>query len=292
MATLTKKKKKRNPPQSQKRQPGRQSLMHPEPVVISESYKPAGKLEGRVAIITGGDSGIGRSVAVGFASEGAQVVIAYLEEDKDAEQTRAMIEEYGGECELIRGDVGDTDVCEEIIRTAVDEFGRLDVLVNNAAEQHVVNKLEDITDEQLERTFQTNFFSYFRMTRAALPYLRKSKYPSIINTASITAYKGHDELVDYSATKGAIVSFTRSLSTQLAEAGVRVNAVAPGPIWTPLIPASFSKEKVAKFGLDTPLGRPGQPAELIGAFVYLASDDSSYVTGQVIHVNGGEIING
>ncbi len=278
------------PAQEQHRQPGREDEMVPAPRYEGGGYRAAGKLEGKVAAITGGDSGIGRSVAVHFAREGADVAILYLEEDRDAEQVKEDVEALGRKALLIRGDVGDPEFCREAVERVVDELGRLDVLVNNAAEQHDAHTLEEISDEQLEKTFRTNVFSQFYLTRAALPHLGEGA--TIINSTSITAYRGSPHLMDYAATKGAILAFTRSLATNLAGRGIRVNAVAPGPIWTPLIPASFPAEEVADFGADQPLGRPGQPEEVAPAYVYLASQDSSYVTGQTIHVNGGEVVGG
>ena len=278
------------PPQEQDRQPGREHEMFPEPLYEGADYRAGGKLEGKVALITGGDSGIGRAVAVHFAKEGADVAILYLEEGADAEQVKADVEALGRKALLVKGDIADSAFCGDAVRRVVDELGGLDVLVNNAAEQHEALSLEDITDEQLERTFRTNIFSFFYLTRAALEHLEEGA--SIINTTSITAYRGSPHLMDYAATKGAILAFTRSLADNLASKGIRVNAVAPGPIWTPLIPASFPAEEVAKFGTDQPLGRPGQPEEVAPAYVYLASRDSSYVTGQTIHVNGGEIVGG
>ncbi len=278
------------PAQEQERQPGREHEMVPAPQYEGTNYRAAGKLEGKVAVITGGDSGIGRAVAVHFAKEGADVAILYLEEDEDAKQVKRDVEALGRRALLVKGDIGDPDFCEEAIERVVEELGRLDVLVNNAAEQHDQRAIEGISDEQLEKTFRTNVFSQFYLTRAAMPHLEKGA--SIINSTSITAYRGSPHLMDYAATKGAILAFTRSLASNLAEKGIRVNAVAPGPIWTPLIPASFPAEEVAKFGADQPLGRPGQPEEVAPAYVYLASQDSSYVTGQTIHVNGGEIVGG
>ncbi len=284
------KKGKGKPAQEQDRQPGREHEMRPEPRYEGKDYRAAGKLEGKVAVITGGDSGIGRAVAVHFAKEGADVAIVYLEEDRDAQTVKAEVEEHGRRALLLRGDVADPEFCRDTIGQTVDELGGLDVLVNNAAEQHDAHSLAEIPDEQIERTFRTNVFSMFYLTRAALEHMKEGA--SIINTTSITAFRGSEHLMDYAATKGAILSFTRSLATNLASQGIRVNAVAPGPIWTPLIPASFPAEEVAKFGADQPLGRAGEPEECAPAYVYLACRDSSYVTGQTIHVNGGEIVGG
>ncbi len=278
------------PPQKQDHQPGRRDKMQPEPKSVPDNYKPAGKLEGRTALVTGGDSGIGRAVSILFAKEGADVAIAYLEEDADAEQTARLVEQTGRKCLLHRIDVGDSKACSDAVEQTVSEFGRLDVLVNNAAEQHPVGSLEELTDEQLHRTFRSNIFSCFYMTRAGLKHLPDDG--SIICTPSVTAYQGHKSLVDYASTKGAIVAFVRSLSQALAEKGIRVNGVAPGPIWTPLIPASFSKEKVEKFGKSTAMGRPGQPEEVAPCYVFLASDDASRFTRQVLHPNGGRHVNG
>ncbi len=286
------KSKKIRPEQSQTRQPGRQSPMRPQPRTIRAEYHGSGKLEDKVALITGGDSGIGRSVAVMFAREGAEIAIVYLEETTDAEETRKLVEKEGRQCLLIPGDIGKSSFCAKTIDKTKAKFGRLDVLVNNAAEQHPREEIDAIDEKQLLATFRTNVFSMFYLVQAALPLLKKQKGSSIINTTSVTAYRGSPGLLDYAASKGAIVSFTRSLSQSLLEDGIRVNAVAPGPIWTPLIPATFDKKKVSKFGSDSPMGRAGQPDECGSCYVFLASDDSSYITGQVLHPNGGEVING
>ncbi len=277
------------PPQEQS-EPGKEGLMNPRPEYRGEDYKAAGKLEGKTAIITGGDSGIGRSVAVLYAREGADVAILYLDQHQDAEETRTVVEQYGRRCLTFAGDVADRGVCRKVIDETLAAFGKLDILVNNAAEQHPQEKLEDISEEQWEKTFRTNIFGMFQMTKAALPHLGKGA--SIINTTSVTAYKGSPQLLDYSATKGAITAFTRSLAMNLAERGIRVNGVAPGPIWTPLIPSTFDADEVAEFGSNTPMKRPGQPDEVAPAYVYLASSDAAYVSGQVIHVNGGTVVNG
>lgn len=278
------------PAQEQAQQPGIESEMTPLPIYDDPNYKGSGKLTNKVVLITGGDSGIGRAASIALAKEGAKLAIIYLNEHDDAKKTKEDIEKYGATCLLIAGDVGEEAFCTEAVKQTIAEFGQLDVLINNAAEQHYQEKIEDISTEQLERTFKTNIFSCFHLIKAAMPHLQKGS--SIINTASIVAYKGNPVLMDYSSTKGAMIALTRSLSENLVSKGIRVNAVAPGPIWTPLIPASFPKEQVAKFGTDSPMGRPGQPAELAPSYVYLASDDSSYVSGQVLHVNGGSIING
>ncbi|MGN5593585.1 SDR family oxidoreductase [Stutzerimonas nitrititolerans] len=277
------------PPQQQP-EPGKEDEMTPRPEFRGEDYKAAGKLQDKVAIITGGDSGIGRSVAVLFAREGADVVILYLDQYQDADETRRVVEQQGRRCLTFAGDVADQDVCRKVVDETVATFGKLDILVNNAAEQHPQKRFEDVTQQQWEKTFRTNVFGMFQMTQAALPHLGKGA--SIINTTSVTAYKGNPMLIDYSSTKGAIVGFTRALSMSLVERGIRVNGVAPGPIWTPLIPSTFNADKVAEFGANVPLKRPGQPEEVAPAYVYLASSDSSYVTGQVIHVNGGTVVNG
>ncbi len=276
------------PPQKQDRQPGRQAAMMPQP--RSEPASPgSGKLRDRTVFITGGDSGIGRAVAVGAAAEGANVAFVYLEEDDDAAETCRLVREL--ECDVLsmRGDVGDEAFCRSAIEETVASFGRLDIVVNNAGEQHVQESPEQITAEQLERTFRTNIFAQFFIVKAALPHLKDGS--AIVNIASVTAYEGSPKLVDYSSTKGAIVSFTRALSNSIVERGIRVNAVAPGPIWTPLIPATFQADDVKKFGSDVPMKRPGQPHEVAAAVLFLASDDASYISGQTIHVNGGEVVN-
>jgi NAD(P)-dependent dehydrogenase (short-subunit alcohol dehydrogenase family) len=281
--------KKGQPPQKQKRQPGREHKMRPKPD-YEPRYPGSDRLKNKMAIVTGGDSGIGRAVAILFAREGARLVIVYKEEETDARATAGLIEDEGGGALLIRGDVGKKAFCESAIKKTIAKFGRLDVLVNNAAEQHESENLPEISEKQVAATFRTNIFGYIFMTQAALKHLKKGA--AIVNTTSVTAYRGSPHLVDYASTKGAIVGFTRSLSGQLAEKGIRVNAVAPGPIWTPLIPATFDAKHVASFGKNVPLGRAGQPNEVAPAFLFLACDDSSYVTGQVMHPNGGEIING
>ncbi|GGD54394.1 SDR family oxidoreductase [Paenibacillus nasutitermitis] len=278
------------PPQHQNTQPGLESKMTPSPQFESSALKAAGKLQGKVAIISGADSGIGRAVAVAFAKEGADVAVLYLNETSDAETTKQYVEETGRRCIIRDGDIGDPNYCRQAVEDTVKELGRLDIVVNNAAEQHPQDKIEQIIPQQLERTFKTNIFGMFYLIQAAMPHLKSGS--TIVNTTSVTAYKGSPSLLDYSATKGAIVAFTRSLSLNLANQGIRVNAIAPGPIWTPLIPSTFDEQKVAQFGTDVPLKRPGQPEELAPAYVYLASEDSSYMSGQVLHINGGEIVNG
>lgn len=284
------KEKQTFPPQHQNRQPGLESQMEPKPVFEDYRYLAAGKLTGRTALITGGDSGIGRAVAVTYAKEGADVAIVYLNEHEDAAETMRQVEAEGRRCVTIAGDIGSEAFCREAVEQTVKELGKLDILVNNAAEQHPQQRIEDISAEQLERTFRTNLFAMFYLTKAALAHLKSGA--AIINTASITAYEGNETLVDYSASKGAIVTFTRSLSQQLIGRGIRVNGVAPGPIWTPLIPSTFDAQKVSRFGADTPMKRAGQPEELAPSYVFLASGDSSYMAGQILHVNGGTIVNG
>jgi NAD(P)-dependent dehydrogenase (short-subunit alcohol dehydrogenase family) len=264
--------------------------MTPRPEATAEWYRGSGKLHGKVALITGGDSGIGRSVAVLFAREGADVGVVYLDEHDDAKETARLVEEEGGRCTLIAGDVGDESFCRQAVEQTVRELGKLDILVNNAAEQHPAEDITEISTEQLERTFRTNIFAMFHLTKAALPHLVEGS--AIINTTSVTAYQGNPKLIDYSSTKGAIVAFTRALSNSLVTKGIRVNAVAPGPIWTPLIPATFPADDVAKFGGQTPMQRPGQPEEVATCYVFLASHDASYISGQVLHPNGGQVVNG
>ena len=284
------KEKKTLPPQKQSEQPGREYKMTPKPAADDPKYRGSGKLEGKVALITGADSGIGRAVAVLFAKEGADVAVGYLNEHKDANETKRLVEEQGRRCVLIAGDIGDEKQCKELVEKTVKQFRKLDILVNNAAEQHPQESIEKISENQLERTFRTNIFSMFFLTKAAMKHLKEGA--AIVNTTSVTAYKGNPKLLDYSATKGAIVAFTRSLSQALASKKIRVNAVAPGPIWTPLIPSTFPPEEVETFGADTALQRPGQPEEVAPSFVFLASDDASYMTGQILHPNGGSVVNG
>ncbi len=278
------------PPQSQTHQPGREAEMEPRPQSEMTHYRAAGKLTGRVALVTGGDSGIGRAVAIGFAKEGADVAIVYLDEHEDAQETMRLVQAEGRRTMAISGDLGESAFCDDVVAQVVKEFRQLDILVNNAAEQHLQPDFEKITDAQIERTFRTNIYSQFFLTRAALPHLKEGA--AIINTTSVTAYKGSPAQVDYAATKGAIVAFTRSMAELLVSRGIRVNAVAPGPIWTPLIPASYPAEKTAQHGANVPMKRPGQPDEVAPSYVFLASADASYMTGQVLHPNGGSIING
>ncbi len=277
------------PPQEQKRQPGLESEMTPQPQFDGQ-YVGSGKLRSKVALITGGDSGIGRSVAIHFAKEGADVAIVYLNEHDDAQKTKQMVEQEGRKCVAIAGDIGDEQFCQQAVQQTIDQFGKLDILINNAAEQHPQQSIENITAEQLERTFRTNIFSMFFMTKAVLPHMKEGS--AIVNTTSVTAYQGSEQLLDYSSTKGAIVAFTRSLSQALVQKGIRVNGVAPGPIWTPLIPSTFPKDKVESFGQQVPMQRAGQPDEVAPSYVFLSSSDSSYMTGQILHPNGGTVVNG
>lgn len=277
-------------PEQKQKQPGREFKMNPEPEIIRKNYRGSGKLQGKTALITGGDSGIGRSVAVHFAKEGANVAIVYLNEDKDALDTKKLIEEAGADCLLLEGDLKEEDFCQKIVQDTVNKFGKLNILVNNAGMQFPKGEPEEVTSSQLHKTFKTNIYPFFYTLKEALKHLQEGD--CIINSTSVTAYRGSSHLLDYSSTKGAITSFTRSLSKMLAKKNIRVNAVAPGPIWTPLIPASFDKDEVSEFGKKVPMGRAGQPSEVAPAYVFLASEDASYITGQIIHVNGGEVVGG
>lgn len=280
-------KQPKQPAQTQPR-PGHEYKMVPAPVFDTE-LKGSGKLKGKIALITGGDSGIGRAVAVLFAKEGADIIIVYLSEKKDARDTQKYIEAYGRKCLLIQKDISLESNCKKIISQTIKEFGQIDILVNNAAVHYEQKNLEDITTKQLVKTFSTNFFSMFWLTRDAIAHMKRGS--CIINSSSVTAYRGSGGLIDYASTKGAIVSFTRSLSANLAPKGIRVNGVAPGPIWTPLVVSSFTPKHVAEFGSDVPMKRVGQPAEIAPSYLFLACDDSSYMTGQFLHPNGGEIVN-
>ncbi|GHV44437.1 NAD(P)-dependent oxidoreductase [Clostridia bacterium] len=277
------------PPQHQNRQPGKESEMTPAPVFDDRNYKGSGKLTGKVAVVTGGDSGIGRAVAIAYAKEGADVAIVHLGEDDDARETYEIVVGYGVRCLKLSADLKDEKECRTVVDEVVRHFDKIDILVNNAGVQYPQNSILDITKDQLAHTFESNVFSQFYLTKAALTHMQRGG--AIINTTSITAFEGSETLIDYSATKGAILSFTRSMALSLVKQGIRVNAVAPGPIWTPLIVSSFSAEEVKTFGSTTPMQRAGQPCEAAPAYVFLASGDSSYMTGQVLHVNGGKIIN-
>lgn len=278
------------PPQHQDTQPGRQTEMKPQPQIEDPDYRGSGKLLNRVAIVTGGDSGIGQAVALAFAKEGADLSLVYLEEHDDARNSKKRIEDLDRRCIALVGDVSDSSFCKRAVQETVDRLGRLDILINNAGVQYTQEDFVNITDEQLERTFRTNIFSMFYMVRASLKHMKGGG--AIVNTTSITAYRGSSHLIDYSSTKGAIVSFTRSLSLALIDRGIRVNAVAPGPVWTPLIPASFEEEKVRSFGENVPMRREAQPYEIATCYVFLASSDSSYISGQTLHPNGGWVVNG
>lgn len=281
------------PEQHQCQHPGLEYVMVPRPISENPYYTGSGKLQDKVAIVTGGDSGIGRAVAYAFAKEGADVVISYLCEQEDAEETKNRIEQFGRRCLLVPGDLQEESMSQEVVKQTINHFGKIDILVNNHAVQFTQKSILDITAEQLDLTFRTNIYSFFFMTKAVLPYLKSGS--TIINTASVAAYRGNPELIDYSSTKGAILTFTRSLSLSLIKKGIRVNGVAPGPVWTPLIPSSFSPEEVETYGTSTPavqMNRAGQPFEVATSYVFLASDDSSYMSGQILHPNGGEIIGG
>lgn len=287
---MEKQTKKKIRPQQKQQRPGLEKNMNPIPETDPIKYPKEGKLKGKVALITGGDSGIGKATALLFAKEGADIVIAYLSETKDAKQTQKEVESYSRKCTLIKGDLGKENHCKKVIETAIKNHKKIDIIVNNAGLHWESQSIEDISTDQLTKTFHNNFFSYFWTTKYAMPYLEKGA--SIINTTSVTAYRGSPQLIDYASTKGAIVAFTRSLSANLIDKGIRVNAVAPGPIWTPLIASSFDKEKNSEFGSDSPMKRAGMPNEVAPCFLFLATDDSSFISGQVLHPNGGEIVNG
>lgn len=276
--------------EKQEHQPGVEKEMSPRPEYINPNYKAAGKLTNKSALITGGDSGIGRAVAIHFAMEGADIAIAYLDEGEDAKETKRLVEDTGRQCILFRGDISRKEFCDKIVKETTSTFGKLNILVNNAAQQYPQDDFLKISKHQLEKTFNVNILPYFFLSQAAVKDMNEGD--TIINTSSVTAYRGSPHLIDYSSTKGAIVSFTRSLSENLAPKKIRVNAVAPGPVWTPLIVSSFDEKDIQKFGKSVPMGRAGQPSEIAPAYVFLASEDASYITGQVIHVNGGELING
>lgn len=289
-SSMEKESKKKVRPEQKQRRPGLEDNMRPIPETAPLKNSAVGKLKGKTALITGGDSGIGKAVALLFAKEGAQIVIVYLSETKEAKQTQKLVKQYGVNCLIIKGNLSKEENCKKVVKKMVDEFGRIDIVVNNVGLHWECDSIEKITSKQLLETFENNFFSYFWITKYALPYLKKGS--TIINTSSVTAYRGSPSLLDYSATKGAIISFTRSLSLQLIDKGIRVNAVAPGPIWTPLIVSSFDAKKNSEFGSDSPMERAGMPNEVAPSYLFLASEDSSYINGQVLHPNGGEIING
>ncbi|GAB3913768.1 SDR family oxidoreductase [Mucilaginibacter boryungensis] len=277
-------------PKKQNQQPGIEAEMNPRPEFIKANYKAAGKLQDKVALVTGGDSGIGRAACIHFAKEGADVAIVYFNEDSDAEETRQLIEAEGRQCLLIKGDVKSAAFCKKAVQQTVKKLGKLNILVNNAGMQVPQKNPKAIDEKQLDDTFRTNIYAYFHFATEALEYLHEGD--CIINTTSVTAYRSSPNLIDYSSTKGAITSFTRSLATNLVDKKIRVNAIAPGPVWTPLIVSTFDEEKIKSFGSETAMKRAGQPSELGPAYVFLASDDASFITGQVIHINGGEVVNG
>ena len=281
--------KEKHRPEQEQPKPGKEAKLKPVPESDPKDY-PDGKLKGKVALITGGDSGIGRATALLFAKEGANIAVQYLSEDADANKTKEKVESFGRKCLLIKADLSEEENCKQTVKQVIDEFGKLEILVNNAGTQTEQNSITDISTEQLKETFATNFYAYFWLTKYSLPHLTEGS--SIINTTSVTAYRGSDHLIDYASTKGAILSFTRALANNFSKQknGIRVNAVAPGPIWTPLIAASFDEDEVAKFGSDSPLGRAGQPNEVAPCYLFLASDDSSFIHGQVLHPNGGEMV--